>query len=102
MPNGEERGVMDDRSPVRSAFDRDGRRAGFTLIELLVVVAIAGVLLALLLPAVQAARESARRATCSNHLRQIGLGLHGHHGAVKAFPIGCAQCDTLRHAWNTS
>ncbi len=64
------------------------RRRGFTLVELLVVIAIVGTLTALLLPAVQAAREAARRTQCANHLRQIGLGLHSYHLVERAFPPG--------------
>ena len=74
--------------------ERRGRDA-FTLVELLVVIAIIGTLVGLLLPAVQAARESARRSDCSNKIRQIGIAMHNHLDAKKCFPSGVVYSNAV-------
>src|SRR4051812_35187124 len=72
-----------------------GPKAGFTLIGLLVVIAIIGVLVALIMPAVQAARESANRAKCQNNLKQLGLSAQQYHDTFLTLPSGwyCAEAD---------
>src|ERR1700750_2509211 len=72
----------------KTAASRHALLRGFTLVELLVVIAIIGILVALLLPAIQSAREAARRTQCKNQLKQIGLGVLHHVDAFKFFPTG--------------
>jgi prepilin-type N-terminal cleavage/methylation domain-containing protein len=75
---------------------RPGR--GFTLVELMVVIAVVGALLALLMPAVHAAREAARRMQCQHHLRQLGLAMHNYHNAHQSFPYGVQAA--WGHSWS--
>ena len=75
------------------------RSHGFTLVELLVVIAIIGILIAIVIPAVQAVRGSARNAACKNNLHQIGLALHNYHSARQSFPYG--STENAEHSWNS-
>ncbi|VAX38047.1 hypothetical protein-transmembrane region and signal peptide prediction, partial [hydrothermal vent metagenome] len=81
---------------------RTNKKRGFTVIELIVVSAISASLAALLLPAVQQAREAARRSACKNNLKQIGLAMHNYHDTHRVFPSGYVSVDSRNQiGWGT-
>jgi prepilin-type N-terminal cleavage/methylation domain-containing protein/prepilin-type processing-associated H-X9-DG protein len=90
---GAAQGAAQNRPPI------GGRPFGFTLVELLVVIAIIGLLIALLLPAIQAARESARRTQCQNNLKQIAVAVQSYHDTKKQFPMGRNRIDQKAVSW---
>lgn len=89
---------MDRAGPRQSS---SSRRHGFSLVELLAVIAILGTLVSLLLPAIQSARESARRSACTSNLRQMGIAIANYESARRTFPLGNEAHNGRHHAWSS-